>query len=119
MTKEFRPVGISICLPVAKRAFLGANGGGGKGFQKLTLKNAQKLLEPQIALTRPHFDELSVNELETHGIRLPLDTQGSQNQRGEKGVGLHASGGSLNPKAFQNSSRQAAGPECILDIKRF
>lgn len=32
-----------------------------------------------MALTEQHFDELSVNELETYGLHFPPNTWGSQN----------------------------------------
>ena len=33
-----------------------------------------------MGLTKPHFDELSVNESETHGLNFPWNTHGFENQ---------------------------------------
>ena len=45
---------------------LGAGYEIGDAYKKLT-----RLLRHQMGLTKPHFDELSVNESETHGLNFP------------------------------------------------
>lgn len=59
-------------------------------------------------MNQKHVDYIS---LKTHrGLKI---------KEGKKSLGPHAFQFSLNPKAFENSSRKVAGPECILDFKGF
>lgn len=48
---------------------------------KFPIKQTVRLFRHQITLTKQHFNDLSINESETHGLHFFWNTQGFSNQR--------------------------------------
>jgi hypothetical protein len=65
---ELRQCFSKILLPVSGRIR-------GKAF-KIPIRKTLGLLRHQITLTKQHFNDLRVNESETHGLHFSWNTQG-------------------------------------------